>query len=42
MWACDGGELEMVKYLHEAGGEKLLMATTDVSACLYSVHILGF
>jgi hypothetical protein len=38
MYACKGGHLDVVKYLHEAGSEELLMATTDVSACLYSVR----
>jgi hypothetical protein len=41
MYACSGVNLEVVKYLHAAGGEKLLMAMGHVSACLYSVHILG-
>ncbi len=37
MSACREGHLDMVKYLHEAGSEELLMATTDVSACSCSV-----
>jgi hypothetical protein len=29
----------VVKYLHEAGGEKLLMAAAKVSACSYCVLV---
>jgi hypothetical protein len=31
--ASDKGKLEVVKYLHEAGGKELLMLTDKVSAC---------
>ncbi len=30
-WASKGGHLDVVKYLHECGGKKLLMQTDDVS-----------
>ncbi len=37
MQASSGGHLDVVKYLHEAGGEKLLMVADKVSACSYCV-----
>jgi hypothetical protein len=33
MYAGKGGDLDVVKYLHEAGGEKLLMARDKVIIC---------
>jgi hypothetical protein len=33
MTASFGENLDVMKYLHEAGGKELLMATNKVSAC---------
>jgi hypothetical protein len=32
MYACKGGHLDVVKYLHEAGSEELLMSIAKVSS----------
>ena len=33
-FACSGGSLEIVKYMYELGGEKLLMLTPQVRVCV--------
>ncbi len=33
-FACSGGSLEIVKYMYELGGEKLLMLQSKVRVCV--------